>query len=404
MQPRLVFVTLVLTSRLAALPSALAQIGPAPDPPSTAPAPLDDLTVEQSPARLDLTTQLAEQRRALQAAPDDVSAHLRTAEGLYRTGDLDAALDECRMALSLNPGSTDAHLQLGVLLMAKQDWRQAAAALQEALRLDPTLTQAHYNLGSVHYAQGRLKAAVHAYEQALSLQPDFPDARYRLALVLKVENRHRDAIPHLEAAAAGGIPQAQFFLGNAYRHGHGVSSDLAQAVAWWVRADRSGYQPATDALSKLRRQALATAGSTARQTEAQAAFRAFRGTLWEPFPDMVRQTDTDSLGAALLQQGRLEDALAILLWETATLSEPAQQTLAQLYETGWHDSLAPFDTRILQCLNRTAADGFLPSSITLARIHALGLGVPPDREKATAALKGLPKHEQRVRLDELGLH
>ena len=191
---------------------------PAPLPPVDEP-PLSELTRSEQE---DAVFMLSELRMRVRRSPNNADTRLKLAQGLYRIGDLDAALDECRVALKLESHNARAHLQLGLTLMAKQDGHAAAIALMEAILLDPTLTQAHYNLGSVQYSLGNLTAAIQSYRRALDLQPDFPDACYHLALVLKLTNRHREAVRCMEKAAIAGVPQAQYFMGNAYRNGQGV--------------------------------------------------------------------------------------------------------------------------------------------------------------------------------------
>lgn len=346
---------------------------------------------------------LGELRGQVRATPDDAEIRLLLAQGLSRIGDLDAAVEECRVAIRLKPDDAKAHLQLGVLLIVKQEWRAAVSVLKEALTLNPALTQAHYNLGSVQYSLGNVKAAIQSYRHALELQPYFPDARYRLALLLKLTKQDREAGQLMEEAAIGGVPQAQFFLGNAYKNGQGVEKHLGLAVFWWSKAASFHHQPAAEALAKVRRQALAPDQSPRKRQEALDAFRTYRDKLWEAFPDYHRTSDGETLGSRLAQDRRIEDALSALLSETDALSEPATAELARLYETGSNPQLTPFDPRILVCLDRTAGDGFLPAKKTLARVYAKGLGVPPDPSRAKALLQGLPKADAAALADELGL-
>ncbi|MEC4888712.1 MAG: tetratricopeptide repeat protein [Nitrospira sp.] len=346
-------------------------------------------------------TLLGELRNAVRLSPGNASARLNLAQGLSRIGDLDAALDECRAAIALDPKNAFAHLQLGVTLMAKQEGRAAATALMDALLLDPTLTQAHYNLGSVHYSLGHLPAAIQSYRRALELQPNFPDARYRLALVLKLTNRHQEAAQFMEEAAAGGIPQAQFFTGNAYRNGQGVEKNPARAISWWTRAVEFGHPRAAESLSQLRRQALSPEQPERRRKDALDAFRQYRDSLWTDYPNAARHDPNDSLGIALLKTSESPDSVTVLLHEALALSEPAQAELARLYETGLDGRLTPFDPRILACFETTAADGFLPAKKALARIYGIGLGVSADAQKAKALLKGLPKQDAKLILDEI---
>lgn len=346
---------------------------------------------------------LSELRGQVRTFPAGAEDRLKLAQGLYRVGDLDAALDECRVALKLQPNNAQALLQLGIVLMAKQDGRAAATALMEAILIDPELTHAHYALGSVQYGLGNAKAAIHSYRRAIELQPNFPDARYRLALLLKLTNRDQEAAQFMEEAAIGGVPQAQFFSGNAYKSGQGIAKDLGRAIFWWSKAAQFGHQPAADALAKLRRQALSNDQTDRRRNDALEGFRTYRVLLWGEFPDYSRSDDQDTLGTTLLKDNRIDDAVSTLLQESYALSDVALAELVTLYETGWEQHLAPFNKKILSCIEMTAAEGFAPAKKALARIYSIGLGVAPDRAKAKASLKGLTKQEAKALMDELSL-
>ena len=377
---------------------------PAPSSESS-PAPMpsnENLVSELLPhEQVDAVTALGELRRAVLVLPQSADDRLKLAEGLYRIGDLDAAIDECRVAIKLEPSNSKAHLQLGITLMAKQEGRAAAIALMEAVLLDPTLTHAHYSLGSVQYSLGNITAAIQSYRRALELQPNFPDARYRLALVLKLTNRHREAAQLMEGAAIGGVPQAQYFMGNAYRNGQGVEKNLALAIRWWTKAAEFGQQRASESLSQLRRQALLPDLSDRRRKEAVEAFRQYRNELWADYTNVARNDSSESVGIALLKDNQTTDAVTALLAEAFALSETAHDELARLYETGFDTGVVQFDKRILACFEATAADGYIPSKKALARIYGKGLGVTPDLQKAKAALKGLPKQEMKTILEEI---
>ena len=365
----------------------------------TAPAPMHPelLPHEQT----DAAVELAELRGAVRMSPDSADARLKLAQGLYRIGDLDAALDECRAAIKLESHNARSHLLLGVIQMAKQDGHAASIALMEAILLDPGLTQAHYNLGSVQYSLGNHAAAIQSYRRALQLQPSFLDARYRLALLLKLANRHQEAVQFMEEAALGGVPQAQFFLGNAYRNGQGVEKNLALAIRWWTKAVEFGQQRAAESLSQLRRQALSPDQSERRRKDAREAFGQYRDELWADYPSMTRNDQGRSLGMALLEDGQTSHGITMLFAEAFALGENAHDELARLYETGLNPHLAQFDTRILACFTTTAADGFIPAKKVLAHIYGKGLGVTPDMKKAKAMLKGLSRQEIKAALNEI---
>ncbi|MBK5283595.1 MAG: tetratricopeptide repeat protein [Nitrospiraceae bacterium] len=416
MRRRLVLVTLLFASFTIRFPvhSSFAQApadtpSPAVEYPtqssesSATPVPTDEHRLPEllPHERADAIMVLGELRSAVRVSPNNAADRLKLAQGLYAIGDLDAALDECRVALKLESNNARAHLQLGVTLMAKQDGHAAAIALMEAILLDPELTHAHYSLGSVHYSLGNLTAAILSYRRALELQPNFPDARYRLALVLKLTNRHQEAMQFMEEAAIGGVPQAQYFMGNAYRNGQGVERNLALAIRWWTNAVEFGQQRAAESLSQLRRQALSPDQSERRRKDAIEAFRQYRDELWADYPDADRNDPNESLGIVLLKDSQASNVITALFAEAFALGETAHDGLARLYETGLDTRLAQFDRRILACFATTAADGFIPSKKALARIYGKGLGITPDLQKAKTMLKGLSKQEMKEVMDEI---
>lgn len=381
-------------------PPVLESPAPPPQPPQQDEHRLSEWTEQE---RNNAAFMLSELRGRVRTFPASAEDRLKLAQELYRIGDLDAALDECRAALKLQPNNPQGLLQLGIVLMAKQDGHAASTALMEAILIDPELTHAHYALGSVQYGLGNAKAAIHSYRRAIELQPNFPDARYRLALLLKLTNRDQEAAQFMEEAAIGGVPQAQFFSGNAYKSGQGVAKDLARAIFWWTKAVELGHQPAADALAKLRRQALSNDQTDRRRHDALEGFRTYRTLLWGEFPDYSRSGDQDTLGTTLLKDNRIDEAVSTLLQESYALSDVALDELARLYESGQDQHLAPFNKKMLGCIETTAAEGFVPAKKALARIYGLGLGVTPDRAKAKTLLKGLPKQVTKSLMDELSL-
>jgi len=400
---------LVVVFSLCAIARSFAQstedpvrLAPLESPPPPPEAVADEHSLPPSPMleQANAVTTLGESRAAVRLSPDHPGHRLELADALYRIGDLEAAMEECRAAIKLQPDDAKAHLQLGIILIAKQDWRAAASVLHEAVRLDPGLTDAHYSLGSVHYSLGRVNDAVQSYRQALTLQPYLPDARYRLALLLKLSKQEREAAQLMEEAALGGVPQAQFFLGNVYKNGQGVEKDMGKAVLWWTRAAEYGNQPSADLLGKLRRQALSRDQPERKRKEAQDAFGAYRRRLWEEFREYSPVDDNDTIGMRLLEDHRTDAAVAMLLREGYALSESALVQLSRLYEQGSNNVLPPHEKKILTCFEVTAADGFLPAQRTLARIYAKGIGVPVNVPKAKAILKGLPKSEANALLAE----
>ena len=287
-------------------------------------------------ARGDMATATGSFREALRLQPDLVEARESLGLALYEMGDLDGAVDELRALLRQRPDAVRARLGLATTLMAKQDWSSARAELDEVLRRQPDQVQALYSLGLVRYALGDLNGAIDAYRQALAVSPEQADARYNLALVLKLTHRDAEATPEFVAAARAGHARAQFFAGTAYARGLGVEPDTARAIAWWSRAADQGSLEAGAALGELRQTAL---GRTRRD-----AGRASRGRAGVPttierrsgatIPELTANGDDDTVGDALLRQGRGAEAVPVLISEALAFSEPAQALLEELYYHG----------------------------------------------------------------------
>jgi TPR repeat protein len=340
-------------------------------------------------------------REALRRDPELLAARTSLGQALYGMGDLEGAVEQLQAVLRARPEDVPARLQLATALMARHDWRAARRELEHVLRLEPELAQAHYSLAVVRYTEGDLNGAIDAYRRVLAREPGHVDARYNLALTLKLAHRDVEAAPELLAAAEAGFPKAQYFLGAAYASGLGVERDLTRAVAWWFRAADYPVPEAAEALAQMRQAALGRGRRPSADREpAMQAFRDFRATLWADFPDLARGDD-ESVGAALLQQGRVADAVPMLIREASALSEAAQRLLETLYEEGASPALAPHDGRILRYLQGAAAEGQLRPRIELARIYGHGLGVPKDVGRAIALLKSTPHEDAQRLLQEL---
>lgn len=391
---------------------------PSPDPPppaSSEPEPLEPVGSDAEPhpaethyvlgvARLntgDLIGATEELREALRVQPDLVEARMSLGTALYQIGDLDGASEAYHAALRTQPDLVQAHVNLATIHIVKREWAPARNELQVALQLQPDLVRAHYALGLVRYGLGDRRGAIEAYREALQLKPDYADAHYNLGLLLKLANQEGEAAQEFYAAALAGMPKAQYFLGSAHASGRGVERDLIVAVQWWFRAAEQHEPQAMEALSQLRQSIFTKNKRPSGERDAIIqAFGEFRNELWKEYPEFDRQA-SDCVGAALIQQDRLREALPVLLQEGMALSEPAQAVLETLYERGLEGKLAPYDERIRTFFKMTAEEGVPRARLVMARVYAHGLGVQQDVKKAKALLKGDPSDEAKALLREI---
>jgi Tfp pilus assembly protein PilF len=306
-------------------------------------------------AQGDLVAAATALREAVQLDPDLVDARVTLGATLWELGDLDGAVDELRGGLRRQPDSVTARLALARVYLSRQEWAAARGELDLVVGRQPDRPDAHFALGIVRYAQGEVNTAIDEYRQVLAADPQQPDAHYHLGLLLTLAQRAPEATPEFLAAAQAGHARAQYFAGAAYASGLGVPRDVGVAVGWWFKAADQGVPQAEEALAQWRQAALGRGrrGPAERQA-ATLAFQDYRASLWKEFPDLTRG---DTVGGALLDQGRVSEAVVVLIHEASALSEPAQRLLETLYENGVSGALPPRDPRILVYLQTAAAEG-----------------------------------------------
>ncbi len=350
----------------------------------------------------DLPGARMELREALRLRPDLVQARFSLGTALYLSGDVDSAIEAYRTVIRLQPDLAHVHLHLGIALMVKHEWPSAQSALEKAVSLNPDSVPAHYNLGLVRYRLGDRRGAVEAYRETLRLRPDHADAHYHLGLSLKLGKQEAEATQEFLAASRGGVPQAQYFAGVAYASGLGVARDLPAAIAWWFLAANQEVPQAQEALAHLRQMTLTTGKRSAGEARVvQDAFAAFRRSLWQQVSDLKGRAPDESVGVALLQSGRWQEAVPVLLHEASALSEEAQTQLEVLYANGLEGQLPPHDGRMLEYFKAAAGEGLPYPRVILARIYARGLGVPADPTKARGLLKGNSREDAQALAKEL---
>ncbi|HJU06037.1 MAG TPA: tetratricopeptide repeat protein [Nitrospiraceae bacterium] len=347
----------------------------------------------------DLITAIMQLREALRRQPDLVQTRLDLGSALYQLGDLDSAIETFHEAVRRSPDFSDARIKLATALMAKHEWGGAREELEHALAQHPDLPHALYALGIVRYRLGDHAGAIEAYRRLLLLTPGYADAHYNLGLVLKLANQDEPAAYEFLAAAAAGLPHAQYFLGAAYAAGLGIERNLPAAIGWWFRAADQGESQAREALAQLRRAALLKGPQSTEET--RAAFAEFRAALWRDFPDLPRAGAGDSVGVTLLEHGRVKEAVPVLIREGAALSESAQSALEVVYEHGIAGQVDPYDVRILASWKTLADEGLPRPRLALARVYSRGLGVPQDVRKAAGLLKHVTGEAAKELLKEI---
>ena len=106
-------------------------------------------------------------------------------------------------AIRIRPDYADAHGNLGNLLASKGDFKGADEHFRIALRLRPNDAPTRYNYAMALGRGQRIDEAQSELEEALRLDANLADAQLLLGKLLLAKGRAREAIPHLQKAAAG---------------------------------------------------------------------------------------------------------------------------------------------------------------------------------------------------------
>ena len=146
--------------------------------------------------------------------------------------DWDSAIADLRRALSANPNRAEAHNVLGLLLGRNgASGDEVTAAFREAIRLRPDYAEAHNNLGLVLIQAGDDEAGIAALREAVRMAPDYADARANLGAAITPTDAEA-AVRELEQAVAlaPSSVKAMFNLAVAYgaSPAHGPAKEIEQ--------------------------------------------------------------------------------------------------------------------------------------------------------------------------------
>ena len=216
---------------------------------------------------------------------NDEMAHLWLQILPHGSGDRRRVVEEAIMQHRVDKYSDDssARLNLGVLRLARLDAQGAVPVLLDAVRISPDDAECRSTLGIALRAVGRSSEAIDQLQIALRLRPDLAVAQYNLGLALLQGGRTAEAIEQFRKTA------------NTYPKDAVITDQLARAL------ERRGRE-------------LGRAGDWG-----QAYLLYQEWVSLKPKDPLAH----NSLGEALLKQGKLKDALS--QFDEALLIDPSLQ-------------------------------------------------------------------------------
>jgi Flp pilus assembly protein TadD len=153
---------------------------------------------------------VAEDRKAVELAPDYGGAHYNLGVVLQNKGLVDEAIAEYRKAIALmpNPDYPEAHYNLGIALRDKGDLDEAASEFQKAVALKPDDALTHYNLGATLRLRCEFRQALEEVRRAHELGSRDPHWRYPSAEWVRQCERLVELEPKLPDILDGKITPA----------------------------------------------------------------------------------------------------------------------------------------------------------------------------------------------------
>jgi tetratricopeptide (TPR) repeat protein len=210
-------------------------------------------TAHQAAGDVDLAETLLQ--RAIDVAPDRLTAYATLGELYVRQHRLNDATEKFRQVLARNPKSTSTATMVGMLLEAQGQRADAEQQYRQVLAVDARAVVAANNLAWIYVASNRqLDEALQLARTAYQTLPDDWRVNDTMGWILYKKNLAASAVPYLEKANAGHPDDAmlQFHLGMAFMEAGEwtkARSSLQRAVS--LKPDFEGAAEARRALSHI---------------------------------------------------------------------------------------------------------------------------------------------------------
>ncbi len=115
---------------------------------------------------------------------EDVRAHLKLGEALYRQSLYKEAMSEVVRAIKLGAKDSRAYSILGNCLLALKDGERAVRAFQHGIQISPQYPDLHNDLGRAYLFRKQCRDAVKEFEKAIDLNKYYVNAYINLAITL----------------------------------------------------------------------------------------------------------------------------------------------------------------------------------------------------------------------------
>jgi Flp pilus assembly protein TadD len=158
------------------------------------------------------TVPLALWSNVLNAAPDNVRAHVNYGHHLAQNGHLNDAIAHHYKALELAPDDVMAHDNLAKLLAHTGHPKEALQHFLRVRELRPKWGSPHYHVGILLLSDGQVDRALISLHKADEIKPDYPGCLYRLGVAYRQKGDYDRALDYLRRADRGRPDHVQTVL------------------------------------------------------------------------------------------------------------------------------------------------------------------------------------------------
>lgn len=145
---------------------------------------------------------VAEFRKAIEARPDSVPAHVNLGAALTQLGDMEGATKEFEQAVLLDPNNASAHYNLAVLLTGESRHEQAIVHLQAALTANPNDLGARFFLARELLQANRQEEALVEFTRVVQADSNNERALIEQVQLLQRRGQFKEALDSLEKSLA----------------------------------------------------------------------------------------------------------------------------------------------------------------------------------------------------------
>jgi tetratricopeptide (TPR) repeat protein len=129
-------------------------------------------------------------RKAVDASPDWVEAHINLGTALYQMNRMEEALSEFTAAVEYEPNNALAEFNLGCVFEQLGDADEAIKHLLRAIELAPTLADAHLNLALAYEKRGQIQNTIRHLSLYLRYEPNGPWAEFARSRIARHSAPH----------------------------------------------------------------------------------------------------------------------------------------------------------------------------------------------------------------------